>query len=59
MPIYSDLNCSFCGNKDMTVSIDKQDGSMELLLCIPCLTEVHEDWKADQANEQPKLSLVK
>lgn len=60
MAIYTGDNCFWCGKQDMTVLIlDQNNEDHNFMLCVPCLNQVYEDWKCEQASIPPILTRIK
>lgn len=59
MAIHTGETCSWCGGEDMTVYISPpEEQILGFMLCIPCLNQVYEDWKEEEAST-PHITRIK
>lgn len=58
MSLYEGVACSWCGKNDLAVKMESPE-QLPIMICIPCLNEVYEDWKADKSTDAPTFTRIK
>lgn len=56
--LMAGFNCSWCHKEDMCVTLDNPNKE-SMMVCIPCLAEVRQDWLEEEAENKNKLIRIK
>lgn len=56
--LMAGFNCSWCQKEDMCVALDNPNKET-MMVCIPCLAEVRQDWIEEEEENKNKLTRIK